>query len=508
MKRMGIIFVTLAIFFNISYASVDIEITQAYHYFKNSKYDDAIRLCNLILEKDVNNTEALFIGGISYFILKDYSNSEKYLLRFVSLNPFNYEVIKYIGISKYYNQDYKGSMAYFEKIPKYMEDPTVLIYLALNYNRLQDKDNLKMVLNKIEENSKIDHKNKSEFIQIINNALTGDIEGTISSLEKFRDKYTNQFIVSSKIMSIEEKVKQDKSENLRLMLTLSGAFDTNVVLYPDENAVKLPEVKYGERYDIRTEARYSLGYLPINTTNNTLGIMYSGYQGVNSNFYSYNFNSNNLQLFYKYTRPSFHLSFDYNYSYDFISDKFKAYAFGHRITPEFGYRMASSLISIGFPVHMKNFFEKVYSKDYDRSSILLDPYLLISYSFTKNFSIYNKNYFGINDAKGDGWKFMRPEVRLGLNYRYGKSIIFNSSASFGYFMFSEKVSNPDFLFDSSSRARTDTRLSIETTLDFRLYSDKLYLVTGYGLSKNMSNVKSGIYDYTRHIGTVGIKFVY
>ncbi len=492
----------------ILYANSDVEITKAYGFYKQQNYNEAIKICEAVLEKDRDNNDALFLAGISHFMQKNYADAEKYFQKYIQSNPYNYEIIKYSAISRYYNQDYKGSVSYFEKIPKYSDDPVILLYLALNYNRMQDIENLRMILNRIEKNPKIQHANKKEFLEIINKAMSGDMDGTIAELKNFRDKYSNQFIITSKIISIEKNTKQDSKDNFRFMISLNEVFDTNVALYPDKDAVKLPGVKYEERYDLRTEARYSLGYRFINSSSNMLGILYNGYQGINSNFNIYNFNSNDLQLLYRYSKPSFHLGFAYNYSYDFISDKYKAYSFGHRIIPEFAYHFSNSLLSIGVPVQLKHYFEKVYSKDFDRSSLLIDPYLHFSYSFSPNFSVYNRDYFGINNSEGDGWKYMRPEVRLGFDYKYGKSVFLNASGGFGYYMFSEKISNPDYLYDSNANARTDMKFSFETGIDFRLYSDKLFLNTGYAFVMNMSDVKSGIFDYSRHIGSAGIKFVY
>ncbi|MCX7957466.1 MAG: tetratricopeptide repeat protein [Deltaproteobacteria bacterium] len=500
--------ISLSLISGFLYANSDIEITKAYGYYKLQKYEEAIKICEVVLEKERDNNDALYLAGISNFMMKNYLEADKYFQRFILSNPYNYEIIKYSAIAKYYNQDYKGSVSYFEKIPKYSDDPLILLYLALNYNRLQDKDNLQSAISKIEKNPKITHQNKKEFLEIINKAMAQDAEGTLSGLKNLRDKYSNQFIITSKIISIEKNTKQESSDNFKLMLSVNEVFDTNVALYPDKDAVKLPEVKYAERYDLRTEARYSIGYRFISTSNNILGIVYNGYQGINSNFSMYNFNANNLELIYKYIKPEFHFGFKYNYTYDFISDKFKAYAFGHKVTPEFAYNFSNSVLALGAPVHLRHYFEKVYSKDYNRSSLLIDPYLYFSHSFTPNFTIYNKDFFGINNAEGDGWKYMRPEATLGIIYKYGKSLIFNASGGFGYYMFSEKISNPDYLFDNNADARTDMRFFFETGIDIRLFSDKLFLNTGYAFIMNMSDVKSGIYDYSRHIGSAGLKFVY
>ncbi len=121
---------------------------------------------------------------------------------------------------------------------------------------------------------------------------------------------------------------------------------------------------------------------------------------------------------------------------------------------------------------------------------------------------YNKDIFGINNAEGDAWNFMRPEARLGMIYKYGKSITANISGGFVYYMFSEKISNPDYITDKNASERADMRISLEAGIDFRLYSDKLYLNTGYSLMMNMSNVESGIYDFSRQIGSAGLKFIY
>lgn len=508
MRQLLLIIICLFIS-SFGYANNELDATRAYILFKMQKFEEAIKICESVLEKDKDNIDALYVAGISHFMIKNYFDADKYFQRMLNINPYNYDITKYSAISKFYYQDYKGSISYFEKIPRYMEDPIVLLYLALNYNRLKDNDNLQILLNKIENNPKIQHQNKGEFIDIIKKAISQqDVEETINNLKNLREKYNNQFVISSKIISIEKNTQKESDNNLRLLISLNEVFDTNVALYPDKDAVKLPDVKYDERYDLRSEARYSIGYRLINTPNHLFGVQYRGYQGINANLYQYNFNSNALQVFYRYLRPTFHLDFSYNYSYDFISDKFKAYAFAHKVIPEFFYRSSNFEFGVGFPIYLRHYFEKVFSEDYNRSSMLIDPYLLLSYSVTPSFSIYNKDFLGINNAEGDGWKYIRPEVRLGMNYKYGTSIYLNISGGFGYYMFSEKISNPNYIFDKNASARTDSKLSLEASIDFKLYSDKLFLNTAYALISNMSNVKNGIFDYTRHISSVGIKFVY
>ncbi len=506
--RIFIVAVLLSFSFNV-YANSDVGITKAFGFYKENNYSEAIKICESVLEKENGNQDALFLAGISHFMLKNYPYAEKYLTKFIGVKPYHYLAIKYLAISKYYNGDYAGSISFFEKIPKYYDDPVVLVYIALNYNRLQDKENLISAIDKIEKNKKISHNQKKEFIDIINNAIKGDLEKTIYDLKAFRDKYNDQYAISSKIMSIEKITKSGTSDNLRLMIAINEAFDTNVVLYPDNDAIKLPDVRYKERYDTRTEARYSLGYRFINSSSNILGIMYNGYQGLNATLGSYNFNSNSLSLIYKFSRPSsYYFGVSYDYSYDFISDKYKAYSFGHKLTPEFGLLYEKSLFAIGIPAHLRHYFEKTYSEDYNRSSLLIDPYLYFSHSFNQYFTLYNKDYFGINNAEGKAWKYLRPEVRIGVIYRYGKSILLNLSGGFGYYMFSEKISNPDYINDDKANPRTDMRFLFETGLDFRLYSDKLYLNTGYSFLMNMSDVKSGFFDFSRHIGSAGLKYIY
>lgn len=509
MKKIFIlIFVFSLLFSNIIFANDDAVLTKAFRFFKSQQYNETIKICESVIEKDRSNMDANYLLGISHFMLGNYQDAEKYFTKFISINPYNYEVVKALAISKYYNADYRGSISNFEKIPKYTNDPIILLYLALNYNRLNDRENLQTTLEKIENNKNIEHKNKSEFIQIIKKAMQGDSEATISGLTSLRDKYENQFVITSKIIGIEKNTKSSQNDNFRLLLALNEVFDTNVVLYPDSDAIKLEDVKYGERYDLRTEARYSIGYRFLNTSKHLLGVIYNGYQGINSNFHKYNFNSNDLQLLYKFIKPTFHIGISYNYTYDFISNNFDAYSFGHKLVPEFGYHFENAMMGIGTSVQLRHYFEKPYSDDFDRSSLLIDPYIFFSYSINPNFIIYNKDYYGINNAEGDGWKYQRPEFKLGFNYKYGKSIILNASAGFDYFMFSEKVSNPYYLIDNKESARTDTRISFELGIDFRLYSDKLFLNTGYSFLKNTSNIKDGMFNYTRNIASLGLKFVY
>ncbi len=490
-------------------ANSDIENTTALSLYKEKKYEEAIAICNSVLEKDSNNSDAIYIAAISNFMLKNYAEAEKLFARFLNFNQYNYEVIRYLSICKYYNGDYKGSISGFERIPKYQEDPLILIYLGLNYNRLQDKDNLELILKKIESNPRIEHKNKKEFIQIIKKAMDSDLQATTMLLKKMRDEYSNQFVISSKLISIEKNTKKDSSERFRLLLGINEVFDTNVLLYPDNDAIKLQDVRYGERYDLRTEARYSIGYKILDSSSNIFGILYNGYQGINSNLHQYNFNSNEFVLNYRFVKPLFYLSVNYTYNYDFISNNFDAYDFGHKINPEFGLGIGEkSVFAVGAPVLLRHYFEKVYSTDFDRSGLLVDPYIYFSYSTSPDFLIFNKDSFGINMSDGDAWKFMRPEIKIGIVYKYGRSIIVNAIAGYSYYMFSEKISNPDFLLDNNSDSRVDSRITFETGVDFRLYSDKLYLNTGYAFLMNMSNSKSGLYDFSRHIASLGIKFLY
>ncbi|MGC8926605.1 MAG: hypothetical protein ACP5QK_01640 [Myxococcota bacterium] len=507
MKKILLILISIFIATNLS-ANNDAILTKAFGLFKAQSYNETIKICESVVEKDKDNLDAIYLMGISHFMLKNYQDAERYFTKFLSVNPYNYEVVKILAISKYYNGDYKGSISNFEKIPKYSNDTTILIYLALNYNRLNDRENLNMLIDKIEKDPKIEHKNKEEFIRIIKRAMQGDSDATISNLVSLRDKYENPFVISSKIISIEKNTRKDKSENFRLLLSINEAFDSNVVLYPDSDAIKLPEVKYAERYDLRTEARYSVGYRIVNTSSHLLGIIYNGYQGVNSNIHKYNFNSNDLQILYKFTRPAFQIGITYDYTYDFISNNLDAYSFGHKLTPEFNYHKGNAVIGIGASTHLRHFFEKPYMEDYNRSSLLVDPYILFSYSISPGFTIYNKDYYGINNAEGDGWRYQRPEFRLGFNYKYGRSIILNALGGFGYYMFSEKVSNPYYLVDNKVGSRTDMRIAFELGVDLRLYSDKLFLNTGYSFLKNTSNVKGGMFDYTRNIASLGLKFVY
>lgn len=501
-------FVLISLIPTLVYANSDIEITKAFELYKNEKYTESIKICEDVLQKERDNLDALYVAAISHFMLQNYQDAEKLFNKFLQINPYNYEVIRYLAISRYYNGDYRGSISAFERIPRYTEDPLILIYLALNYNRLEDKDNLKAIIEKIEKSTTIDHVNKKEFLSIIHRAMDGDLDGTLSGLKSLRERYQNQFIISSKIISIEKNMKTESSENFRLFIAINEVFDTNVILYPDNDAIKSPELKYNERYDFRTEARYSIGYKLINTTSNVMGLIYNGYQGINANIHQYNFNANALQLNYRYTKPSFYLGLKYDYTYDFISNDFNAYSFGHHLQPEFGYRISDVIIAAGSSVALRHYFEKVYSSDFDRSGILIDPYLLLSYSPTTNLTIYNKDSFGINNSDGDAWRYTRPDFKLGLNYKYGKSITLNMNGGFAYYIFSEKISNPDYLKDNKVDARNDRRITFDATIDFRLYRENLYLNIGYALLMNMSSVKSGLYDYSRHIASIGLKFIY
>ena len=500
--------IALSVIPMIVYANNDIEITKAFELYKAQKYGDSIKICEDVLQKDRDNVDANYVAGISHFMLGNYQEAERFFTKLQTLNPYNYEVVRYIAISKYHNGDFKGSIANFERIPRYTEDPLILVYLALNYNRLEDKDNLQMTIDKIDKNSKITHENKKEFLSIIRKSMSGDLQGTLTDLKSLRDKYQNQFVISSKIISIEKNTKSDSSDNLRLMIAVNEVFDTNVLLYPDKDPIKPADIKYGERYDYRTEARYSIGYRLVNTSSNMFGIIYNGYQGMNSNLHQYNFNWNDLQLNYRFIKPSFYAGLKYDYTYDFYSNDFKGYSFGHLLTPELGYITGDLIISVGSNVALRHYFEKVYSPDFDRSSLLIDPYLSFNYSFSPSLTLFNKDSFGINNSEGDAWKYMRPDLKLGLNYRYGRSIVLTMSGGFSYYIFSEKISNPDYLKDNKAEARNDKRITFDTTIDFRLYSDKLYLNTGYSLLLNMSNVDSGIYNFSRHIASLGVKFVY
>lgn len=491
------------------FANSDAENTRAFSLYKEKKYDEAIAICNTVLQKDPKNTDAIYIAAVSHFMLKNYLVAEGFFSKFLEINPYNYDVIRYRAICEYYNGKYKESILSFEKIPKYMDDPVSLIYLALNYNRLMDKGNLALILKKIETHPALNHKNKQEFLSIINKAMESDLQTTTSLLERMRDEYNNPFIISSKIISIEKSTKKETEKRLRLMLALNETFDTNVALYPDKDAIKLPDIKYGERYDYRTEVRYSIGYKILDTTSNIFGIVYNGYHGINSSLHQFNFNANDLMLNYRYSRNPFYLGMKYNYNYDFISNDFRAYDFGHQINPEFGFKIGDrSSFAIGTSALLRHYFEDIYSADFDRSGFLVDPYLYYSYSIDAGLVLFKRNSFGISLSDGDAWKYMRPELRLGITYKFGRSISLFATTAYSYYMFSEKISNPDYFSDISVEARNDSKIVFETGIDIRLYSDQLYLNCGYALLVNMSNVRLGLYNYSRHIGSLGIKFAY
>lgn len=91
-------------------------------YLEKEKHNKVVKICEDLLEDDVEDVNALLLLGMSYLKEEDYDSSYTYLKNAYELEPYNISVIHNLALNRYRKGEYWDDLSYNKDAIKYYKE--------------------------------------------------------------------------------------------------------------------------------------------------------------------------------------------------------------------------------------------------------------------------------------------------------------------------------------------------------------------------------------------------
>ncbi len=163
------------------------ELKEAYHFFKEKKYDQAQELYQNFLRENPQNEAALYYLGRIFLQKGEYKSAEEFLRDCLEQNPKNVDAKFFLAYALYHQQKYEEAKKLWEEVletsPNYVD-----AYIALSrlYSALDEPQKAKKMLQRAEA---ISPDNSQLLILSAHNLQTGqNFKGALVQYEKAAQK--------------------------------------------------------------------------------------------------------------------------------------------------------------------------------------------------------------------------------------------------------------------------------------------------------------------------------
>ncbi|MDI7261462.1 MAG: DUF2860 family protein [Thermodesulfobacteriota bacterium] len=466
--------------------------------FKDENFEEALELFLEARKIDPSSSQVAFFLGITYKHLQNYKGAIPFLRDAVTLTPKIKEALPELIDVLYLTNQLEEAKKWIEVGEKEEVFPARMQFLK--GLALAKEGKTREAISAFEKAKELD-KNLAQSADFhIANALVKE-----GRLKEARDRFrftlsidpTTEMGLYARDYEKYLTAKIEREKPWRLSVGMAYKFDTNVVLRPTSGPVR--DMVSNEKDHILNNS-LRIGYTapfsfksPFN-----LSFQYSLYSDTYADLTSYQSFNSNISAVPGYNFGKVTLSVPMVYGYNWL--KRRSYMNLKGIEPTFRFMTGENSIgevSVGY--YRKGYLQRPISDDEDRDAYNRAAIFGWTYFLRGGEGLINIKYSPSKEnADGRNWDYTQHRFSGNLLYPLIRSFKLQLSAESIFTDYSNR--HTVFL-----KKRADNIYSGSFALIYSLFKN-LDAVANYTYSRDISNIQ--IYDYKRHVVSVGLEFRY